>query len=242
MFVQHITTAIAGAKSLAGLDHIARTIWKSFSAGVLDEGDAQRLAEVLEARRSGFRASRQASAVPVGKLSLFASSRLQRPPNRSRSIRRRRQLAASGPLPPAMAASFTVGELSVLRIVADEVRDKGVCDRTYAELAARAGVCRSTAKNAIRQAKRLELVSLEERRRPGHKSLPNLIRIISVEWWAWLELGRRRDRRQADRQIGGKVLIATAIRGFRGGESARIVPTFRSDRGYPNSGDQRRSP
>jgi hypothetical protein len=42
-------------------------------------------------------------------------------------------------MPPALAAKFTTEELAVLRIVADEVWDKGWCDRTYAELAARAG-------------------------------------------------------------------------------------------------------
>ena len=43
----------------------------------------------------------------------------QRSPDRQASIERRRRLAASGPLPPAMAARFTVSELAVLRIVAN---------------------------------------------------------------------------------------------------------------------------
>jgi hypothetical protein len=45
----------------------------------------------------------------------------QRSPDRQASIERRRRLAASGPLPPVMAARFTVSELAVLRIVGDEV-------------------------------------------------------------------------------------------------------------------------
>jgi len=36
-------------------------------------------------------------------------------------------LAASGPLPPQLASHFTTGELTVLRIVGDEVKAHGVC-------------------------------------------------------------------------------------------------------------------
>ena len=39
------------------------------------------------------------------------------------------RLAYSGPLPPALAAGFTVAELAVLRIITDEVRDRGTPDR-----------------------------------------------------------------------------------------------------------------
>ena len=44
-------------------------------------------------------------------------------------------------MPPALACRFTTGQASVMRIVADEVRLRGRCDRTMGEIAARAGVC-----------------------------------------------------------------------------------------------------
>jgi hypothetical protein len=69
------------------------------------------------------------------------------------SIQRRRSLAASGPMPATLACRFTTGELAVLRIVADAVRDNGQCVKSIPEIAARAGVCRTTAQNAIRQAR-----------------------------------------------------------------------------------------
>ena len=47
--------------------------------------------------------------------------------DRRRSIERRRRLAFSGPLPAALAAGFTVSELAALRIIGDEVRDRGSC-------------------------------------------------------------------------------------------------------------------
>jgi hypothetical protein len=116
-----------------------------------------------------------------------------------KAIARRRRLAASGPKPPRLATHFTVGELAVLRVMADEARDKGMCDRTYVEMAARAGVCRRTARNAVRRAKQLGLVNVEERSRPGRKHLANLITLISKEWRMWLERrpARRRERMAA---------------------------------------------
>jgi hypothetical protein len=72
-------------------------------------------------------------------------------------------------MPPALAARFTVGELAVLRIVGDEVRARKVCGLHLDAIAARAGVSRSTAKNAIREAKRLGLVEVQERRRHSAK-------------------------------------------------------------------------
>jgi len=95
-------------------------------------------------------------------------------------------------MPPQLAASFTTGELAVLRIIADEVRDHGQCDRTLGEIAARAGVCRATAQNALRHAARLGLLTIEERRRSGRSNLPNVVRITSREWLAWLARGPKR--------------------------------------------------
>ena len=58
----------------------------------------------------------------------------------------------------------------MLRIVADAVRDNGQCLKTIPEIAARAGVCRTTVQNAIRLAARQGLLVVQERRRPGRKS------------------------------------------------------------------------
>ena len=95
-------------------------------------------------------------------------------------------------MPPALAARFTTGELAVLRIVGDEVRAGGLCGLCLDAIAARAGVCRRLARNAIRLAARLGLLTIQERRREGQKNLPNIVRVISREWLAWLRLGARR--------------------------------------------------
>lgn len=118
-----------------------------------------------------------------------ARPRVQRSPDRQRSLERRRSLA--GYLPAILACHFTEGERAVLGLVGEEVRRHGVCDRSLAELAARAGVSRSTAKNALRQAARLRLVTIEERRRRGAKNLTNLVRVVDPTWRAWLDRGQK---------------------------------------------------
>src|SRR4051812_26891501 len=112
-------------------------------------------------------------------------------------------------MPPALACKFTVGELAVLRIVGDEVRQHGQCTRCVDELAARAGVCRSMVKNAIREAARLGLLTVEERRREGRRNLPNVIRIVAKEWTSWLARGGRSSRPSAEPLVGCKKLRPT---------------------------------
>ena len=86
-----------------------------------------------------------------------------------------------------------MGEQAVLRIVADEIRAHGNCSAFIDAIAARAGVSRSTAQRAIRQARALGLITVQERRRAGQPSLPNIIRAIDKGWLAWLRLGGRGD-------------------------------------------------
>jgi len=64
------------------------------------------------------------------------------------------------------------------------------------KIAALAGVSRSTTQNALREARRLGLVTVTERRRRGAKSLTNVIEVVSTEWAAWLKLGSKEYRVQ----------------------------------------------
>jgi len=58
-------------------------------------------------------------------------------------------------------------------------------------LAAVAGVAETTVRNAIREARKLGLVTVEERPVTGFRNLPNIVRIVSAEWTAWLRLARK---------------------------------------------------
>ena len=154
--------AISGTKSLSVLDGLARTIWTDWADQKLTDDQAGALAETLERRKREVRgvdtvAARApqvtAAAKAQGRPSYFPAKR--KGPvrqNRRASIERRRTLAASGPMPPALACLFTTGELAVLRIVADEARDRKQCRLTLGEIAARAGVGISTARNALHYA------------------------------------------------------------------------------------------
>ena len=212
MFCDQMTAAIDGARTLTRLDHLSRSIWQGLATGAVGDDDAQALAERLHARRSVLRGEIKPVGIPVGRPSIFPPRQLQRAPQRPVAIARRRHLAASGPMPPALACKFTVSELAVLRIIGDEVRQHGHCARCVDEMAARAGVCRSMVKNAIRTATRLGLLTVEERRREGRRNLPNVIRIVSKEWTSWLGRGGRSNPRSAEPLLGCKKVRPTDSR------------------------------
>src|SRR4051794_33432976 len=208
-FCNQMAAAIDGARTLTRLDHLSRSIWQGLAAGAVGDDDAQALAERLYAHRSLLRGEIKPVGIPVGQPSIFPHRRLQRAPKRPVAIARRRHLAASGPMPPSLACKFTVSELAVLRIVRDEVRQHGHCDRCVDEIAARAGVCRRMVQTALREAARLGLLTVEERRREGRRNLPNVIRIVSKEWSSWLTRGGRSSRPSAQPLIGCKKLRPT---------------------------------
>jgi MobA/MobL family len=158
MFADQINAAIAATAEPRALDMLARSIWQAHGSGALDDAGASAALEALQCRRSATRPQ----TPPPSKRAPRASARRQRSPDRQASIERRRRLAASGPMPPAMAANFTGGELSALRIVGDEVRVHGCCALHLDAIAARAGTCRTTVKNALRQARALGLVTIHE--------------------------------------------------------------------------------
>jgi hypothetical protein len=204
-----MAAAIDGARTLTRLDHLSRSIWQSLAGGAVADDDAQSLAEQLHARRALIRGDLKLVGLPPGRPSIFPPRRLQRAPQRPVAITRRRHLAASGPMPPALACKFTVSELAVLRIIGDEVRQHGQCDRCVDELAARAGVCRRLVQNAVREAARLGLLTVEERRREGRRNLPNLVRIVAKEWMLWLTRGGRSSHPPAEPLIGCKKMRPT---------------------------------
>jgi hypothetical protein len=214
-FCNQMAAAIDGARTLTRLDHLSRSIWQGVAAGAVGDNDAQQLAERLHARRALIRGDIKPVSLLPGRPSIFPPRRSQRAPQRPVAIARRRHLAASGPMPPALACKFTVSELAVLRIVGDEVRLHGCCDRCVDELAARAGVCRRMVQNAIREAARLGLLTVEERRREGRRNLPNVVRIVSKEWTSWLARGGRSSRPTAAPLIGVKKMRPTDSRDKR---------------------------
>ena len=184
MFADATMRAIAAAQTTQ-LDHLSRELWRAHAAGVLDDIAAQAAAEAIAVRQREARSPGRALAPHSAR----SSPRPPRSSDRQASIGRRRLLAASGPMPPALASRFTQGELATLRIIGDVVLARGCCDLHIDAIAARAGVCRTTTQNALRMARELGLVTVQERRRCGQRSLTNIIRVVSAEWQAWLRRG-----------------------------------------------------
>jgi hypothetical protein len=182
--------AAAAASSTRASDELAAKLWKAHGEGCLSDPEASAIIEVIEGRRKAFAAGqgfrRPALQKAAGGLPR-AARRPPRSPDRQASLERRRRQASSGAMPPALAARFTTGEAAVLAVVARACQRMGVCVLPIDAIAALAGVERTTAKNAMRQARRLGLIEVRERRIPGQKSLTNVVKVIAPDWLAWLK-------------------------------------------------------
>ncbi len=158
------------------LHKVQDAVWKTWGAGGLTDDEAQALSDLIEARKV-----LPATQKPVQR-------RVGSRPRSPASMERRRSWAACGAMPPQLAARFTLAEVAVLAVVAAEVRTKGSCSLTIGHIAALAGVSETTVRNALREAKALELVTIEERRLRPWFNAPNVVRIVSREWMSWLRL------------------------------------------------------
>lgn len=198
MFYEEIRRQ-AEAAPRAALPAVTAALWRAYGEGRVTEAEAEALSAVIEIQlttitnavapnrngrvQSGNAAQNRAGA-PRG---LGVGSR----PRTDASIERRRRWAASGRLPPGLAARFTLAEQAVLALVAAETARRGDCRLAVGHLAAIAGLSETTVRNAIREARQLGLVTVEERRVTGFRNLPNIVRIVLAEWTAWLRLTRK---------------------------------------------------
>jgi hypothetical protein len=78
-------------------------------------------------------------------------------------------------------------------------RPRGRC--ILDEIADRAGIGRTTVQNAMHEARRLGHVEITERPQRGAKNLPNLIKITSRDWLAWVKRGAQWDRVQKFKNV-----------------------------------------
>lgn len=191
--MNHSIFAVAIASAVASrLDDLFRDVTSAVARAHISDEEASSLYAAIYARRREGPAAKAAPRRLHGRTgTIFPTKRYQRSPDREASVRRRRSSASSGAMPPAIAASFSEGERAVLSVVVLEIRTSGVCGLCNDAIAARAGVCLTTAKNALRNAARLGLIGIERRPQKGKKNLPNLISIISAEWLVWIEKGSR---------------------------------------------------
>lgn len=225
------------ARTVDEIDGIVRGIWASYGTELNDD-ECAFLTEAANNRRPLGRAASMVPGVvtmkPVGRLngrlgSIFPRRKPQRSPDRKASRERQRMLGGAGHLPPQVRQHYTQGERAVLYVIATEVKRSGVCDWPLGKIAAMAGVCRTTAQNAMREAQRHAHIIVEQRPVPGRKNLTNVVKIISREWSAWIKRG----------PIGFKTFDPTKNIDIQKEGSARVE---RSARGYPREGTARFRP
>ena len=189
MFAEEIRRQAMSAPR-AALPDVTAALWKAFAAGAVSEATAEELSGLIEARMA-LPVTRPAAEGPEP-LKAAPPRHVGSRPRTDASLERRRRWAASGRLPPALAARFSLGEQAVLALVAAESVRRKDCRLAVGNLAALAGVSETTVRNAIREAVRLGLVTVEERRITGWRNDTNVVRIVSAEWTAWLRLTRKR--------------------------------------------------
>lgn len=169
-------------------------MWGIYGEGAISEADASYLSDCIERRRPMGRRAAAVHAAQPGRLngrlqSRFKSRQRKRCPDRKASRDRRRMLGGSSALPDNLRHHYTEGQRAVLCVVAGEVKRHGRCDLPIDQIAALAGVGRTTAQTAMHEARLLGHVTILERPRHGQKSLTNIVRICSPEWLAWLKRG-----------------------------------------------------
>jgi hypothetical protein len=200
MFADEIRRAIA-ASSRITLPQVTVLLWRAYGEGKVTEAEAEALSGQIEARTHAPVAARlSASSRPIAEPAISPPTQdgAKRPrrdigsrPRTDASMERRRRWAASGRLPPGLAARFTLAEQAVLALVAAEIVRRKDCRLAVGQLAAIAGVAETTVRNAIREARKLGMVTVEERRITGLRNDTNIVRIVSPEWTAWLRLARK---------------------------------------------------
>jgi hypothetical protein len=212
---QQLRRAIETAPRSA-LDAITAQLWRAFGEGYVTEAEAEALAALIETRQAardpdrGSSTSSTGSNTPQDRASGSRTGRSGSRPRTDVSMERRRRWAASGRMPPGIAARFTLAEQAVLSLVAAETCRRKDCRLAIEHMAALAGVSRSTVKNAIRVAAKLGLLNVEERRLTGWRNDTNIIRIVSPEWLSWLRLTRKKkDETFPILSEGGAVKSAT---------------------------------
>jgi hypothetical protein len=186
-----IYNVINGCETADQLQAAGALIWEYYGQRRVSDNEADRLQECLERRRGSPR--RGAKDAPIatlrGRVSRFSPRRHQRSPDRAASRARRRKLGGAGAMPPDLRDHYTEGERSVMCVVTSEVKRHGQCDWPVDKLAAHAGVCRTTAQNALRKAKRRGDITVTVRPQLGCKNLTNIVRIRCCNWLAWLKRG-----------------------------------------------------
>lgn len=234
-YAENLFAEFFGMKTLSRIQDAMLRISKDWLEKLIDDDDYQFLSGMLHkaqslARTSDTVAARMPSVAQAARESGFRSffpaiKKRPKSPDLQASYERRSKLASLNPMPSNLDQQFTKGQLAVFKVVADQVRVKGCCMLYLGEIAARAGVCLATARNAIREAYRACLLTIQERRVHRSPNKSNIIRIISADWLEWIKSKRY--------FLFDFLKLALSARIPRGGASKELGPTDK-DISYPS--------
>jgi hypothetical protein len=164
------------------LDEMGRLLWKGYSESSIGEGEATYLSSIIELRRPLGHRTAPGHTAPLARMGGRLWSRFtprQRPRSPDRKASRDRRLRHY----------YTEGQRAVLCIVTGEVKHHGICDLPIDEIAALAGVSRTSVQTTMHEARRLGHIKITERPQRGRKSLTNVVEIILPAWRAWIRRG-----------------------------------------------------
>ena len=195
MHADELRRAIDDADRIT-LPAVTALLWRAYADGHLSDDEAEALSARIEARqvsapRPPDRATTASRDRPQDRQNRPRTAAGGSGPRTGASIARRRRWAASGRLPPALACRFTLAEQAALAVIAAEVAKRGDCRLAVGAVAALAGVSETSVRNAVREARHLGLLTVEERRLARYRNETNVVRIVSAEWSAWLRLARK---------------------------------------------------
>jgi hypothetical protein len=191
---------IDGAR--AGNADAISAVWRAHWAGEIDEAEADR-----QDRR--LRSERPAPPGTLRPAPKMTTRRRRRRPDLAERREDASRQGFSGALPPKIACRFTLSEVAVLNIVADEILKNGACRLAVDKIADRAHVSRRTVQYAFEQARELKLIIIKRRRLTRTLSLPNIVVINpdspeAKDWRDWLR--RRGKWAPAPRSIDWRTL------------------------------------
>ena len=184
-----LATEIAFCK-IIDLGHWTTEVSRAYGAKRINEGAWIDLMEAIDARRKPAPPEPTPSLISAPAVISVTRRRPPRQYDQQRALERKRRQSMGGRMPPGLGCRFTEGERAVLNVIATEIRRDGKCELYIDAIASRAGRSRSTTKNAIREAKRLCLIEVQDWKQAPDWNGPNCIRIVSPEWLTWLAHGQ----------------------------------------------------
>lgn len=173
------------------VNSVIKRIYRAAGDGTISEVEAHALTLRANGMRPAYaHAAREARRQQIELSRQFKRGR-QGSPDRQASRQRRRTWGGSSALPPELRAAFTEGQRAVMAVIVDLSKGRGFCDAPIDRIAAIAGVCRTTARDALHEARRLGLITLTERPLRGRKSLTNLVKVVARAWLRWIERAKK---------------------------------------------------